>query len=42
MNFDMSIDCSGYKFPGPKLFMKNELAECVDEISGQILVNKMC
>ena len=40
--YDYYIDCTGYKFPGPKKFMKKELSKCVDPRTGQIQVNEYC
>jgi len=41
-DYEVHIDCRGFKFNGPKNFMTSEMAECVDTKTGQIWVNKFC
>lgn len=34
LGYDKTFMCAGYTFPGPKKFMQNELAKCLDPKSG--------
>ena len=38
-NWDVVIPCSGFEYPGPKIFFQGALAECIDKKTGQIFVN---
>lgn len=34
LGYDYFIDCTGYKFTGPRRFMTQELSECIDPRTG--------
>ena len=38
-NYEVIIDCRGYKFTSPAKFMTGPLAECVDKAKGQIQID---
>lgn len=40
--FEYVIDCRGFKFAGPTLYLQDEMKDCIDKKSGQILVDKRC
>ena len=37
--YEIHLDCRGFKFNGPRKYMQDEMAECVDPKTGQIWVN---
>lgn len=32
--YEAHVDCRGFRFDGPRKFLKNEMAECVDGKTG--------
>ena len=38
--FEVVIDCRGFKYLGPGVYLKDDLAQCIDKKTGQILVNR--
>ena len=43
LGYDYTVDCTGYKFTGPKLYMKGQgLETCLEPRTGQIQVNSFC
>lgn len=40
LNYEMKIDCTGSKYEGPRIYLKGELADCIDSKTGQITVNE--
>ena len=40
LGYELSIDCTGMKYPGPRQFMQGELADCLNPRTGQIFVNE--
>lgn len=39
-DYDYQIDCRGFKYQGPAEFFQNDLKECLDKKSNQILIDK--
>lgn len=42
LGYDHYVNCTGFRFIGPRKFMTEELADCLDPRSGQIQVNEHC
>lgn len=42
LGYEYYIDCSGYKFTGPRRFLQEGMSECIDPRTGQIQVNQFC
>jgi pyruvate/2-oxoglutarate dehydrogenase complex dihydrolipoamide dehydrogenase (E3) component len=42
LTYESHIDCRGFKFNGPRGYLKDDMAECVDGKTGQIWVNEFC
>lgn len=42
LDYEYALDCSGYKFNGPRNFMLGGLKKCLEPRTGQIMVNQYC
>ena len=40
--YEYVIDCRGFKFAGPSQYLSEDMKDCIDKKSGQILVDKRC